>query len=143
MKELFSEVKDFCKKNKLSLLLVFGSHASEKTHSKSDIDIAVVSTSEVNRLKLICALEGIFKKNVDLVVITRKTDPLLMFEIFSNAKLLYEREEGVFENYQLLAWKKYLDTKKIREKESEYIKKYIGGLKSVSGCGEKKNKTTN
>ena len=129
------KIKEFCEENKLSLFVVFGSYANLKTHKKSDIDIAVLPenyNSEVDKLKLIYELERIFDLPVDLVVVTNHIDSLLEFEIFSNGKSLYEERDGLFEERRLKAWKKYLDTERIRELRGEFINNYIKELKDVA-----------
>jgi len=129
------EIKSFCEENRISLFVVFGSWARKETHPRSDIDIAVVpedSDSVVDKLKLICSLESIFERPVDLTVVTKDTDPLLGFEIFFRGKPLYEKTDGLFEKQKLAAWKKYLDTEKIRKMERDFVEKYIRELKNVS-----------
>ena len=129
------KIKEFCEENKLSLFVVFGSYANLKTHKKSDIDIAVLPenyNSEVDKLKLIYELERIFDLPVDLVVVTNHIDSLLEFEIFSNGKSLYEERDGLFEERRLKAWKKYLDTGKIRKQREKFINNYIKELKDVA-----------
>ncbi len=129
------KIKEFCKENKLSLFVVFGSYANSKTHKKSDIDIAVLPQNynfEVDKLKLIYELERIFDLPVDLVVVTNHIDSLLEFEIFSKGKSLYEERDGLFEEQKLKAWKKYLDTREIRKQREKFINNYIKELKSVA-----------
>lgn len=103
----------------------------------SDIDIAVVpEDSEINKLRLICELDCIFVGSVDLTVITPHTDPLLEFEIFSKGKFSSEKRDGLFEEYKLKAWKKYLDTEKIRKLRGEFIRAYIKELRNVTRSGK-------
>jgi len=124
-------IADFCSRNKVDLFIVFGSYAKALTHAHSDIDIALAfqdKNAKIDKLQLIFELEGIFDRQVDLVLLRTYTDPLLLYEIFSTGKLVFESSAFLFEEYKLLAWKLYLDTKKIRELKKQYVKNYIRKL---------------
>jgi uncharacterized protein len=126
-----NQIHTFCQKNRVSLFIIFGSYAKDSVHVHSDIDIALAfedRNANVDKLQLIFDLEGIFHGQVDLVNVKPSTDPLLLFEIFSTGKLIYESKNFLFEEYKLLAWKLYLDTQKIRDLRKEYVKKYIRKL---------------
>lgn len=127
-----SRITDFCDKNNISLFIIFGSYAKAKVRPHSDIDIALAleePKSDVDKLHLIFELEGIFQKQVDLVILKPSTDPLLRFEIFSTGKPLFMSNSQLFEESKLQAWKAYLDTEKIRQLRHEYVKNYIRKLK--------------
>ena len=122
-----SEIAAFCKENNIELLVLFGSQAVGKTHGGSDVDVAVKIRRgiEGSKLDLIFRLGGLFKEGeVDLVLITRDTDPLLLSEIFSKGKLLYEERPDIYEEERLRAWKLYLDTVKLRLRQKAYVKKF-------------------
>ncbi|MBI4849168.1 MAG: nucleotidyltransferase domain-containing protein [Nitrospirae bacterium] len=88
----------FCRENNIELLVLFGSGATETTHAGSDIDLAVLLKrgSRISKLRLIGGLDELFNgKNIDLVVLTIDTDPLLLYEIFSHGKPLYESAEAL------------------------------------------------
>ena len=122
-----TEIAAFCKENNIDLLVLFGSQAVGKTHGGSDVDVAVKIRRgiESSKLDLIFGLGGLFKEGeIDLVLITRDTDPLLLSEIFSQGKLLYEERPGIYEQERLRAWKLYLDTEKLRRMQKDYIKKF-------------------
>lgn len=118
----------FCRENNIELLVLFGSGATETTHAGSDIDLAVLLKrgSRISKLRLIGGLDELFNgKNIDLVVLTIDTDPLLLYEIFSHGKPLYESRKGTFINQKLRAWHLYLDTEKIRRMNEKYLKAFI------------------
>ncbi len=96
-----------------------------------DIDIALTfqdRNAPIDKLQLIFELQGIFGQQVDLVVLTPFTDPVLLIEIFTKGKPIFEKEPFLFEEQKLLAWKKYLDTEKLREMQHQYIKNYVRKL---------------
>jgi predicted nucleotidyltransferase len=121
------KVKDFCEENKIQLMVLFGSHAADKLHPKSDIDLAIKFDRgmEVSKLELIYHLYDLFDgKDIDLVILTADIEPLLLYEIFSKGILLYEKNKGVFDRERLRAWKLYLDTKKLRIVQKKYLKEF-------------------
>ena len=131
-----SQIREFCKRNNILLFVIFGSHARGKNNSRSDIDVALIlenNKSTANKLRLIFELEGIFPKQVDLVIVNPNTDPLLQFEIFKIGVPLFENKSNLFEEYKLRAWKSFQDTKKIRDLKQQYINNYIGKLKHEYG----------
>ena len=127
-----SRISTFCRDHKIDLFIVFGSFATEKTNRSSDIDIALLINNrpnQVDKLELIFELEGIFERQVDLVISSPFTDPLLRYEIFISGELIYMPEKNLFEENKLYAWKIYIDTKKIRDMRQSAVKEYIGKLK--------------
>jgi len=127
-----SRISTFCHDYKIDLFIIFGSFVTEKTHPTSDIDIALLINSQSNqidKLNLIFELEGIFERQVDLVILSPTTDPLLRYEIFFSGKPIYMTDKNLFEENKLYAWKIYMDTKKIRYMRQLEFKKKIGKLK--------------
>ena len=126
-----SKLEKISQKHGLTLIVLFGSYSTGKTHLKSDLDIAVLSGSEdVDKLKLIFDFGDIFEKEIDLIVITKDTDPVLLYEIFSHGKLLYEKKEGLFMDQYLRAWHIYQDTEKIRRWQEQYLHQTAERLKN-------------
>lgn len=121
------EALTFCRKEGIDLLILFGSQATGKKLPGSDIDVAVKmgKGTKHSKLELIAALTDFFGKGeIDLVILTRDTDPLLLHEIYSKGSLIYEVRPGLFENEKLRAWHLYLDTEKLRRKQKEYLMEY-------------------
>jgi predicted nucleotidyltransferase len=123
------EIRGFCKENGIELFVLFGSHTTiGKIHPASDIDVAVKFRrgTDISKLELIYRLDDLLDgKHVDLVVLTTDTDPLLLYEVFFHGSLLYEENTGVFEREKLRAWKLYIDTKKLRKMQRQYLKEFV------------------
>ena len=139
-----SRVTDFCERNHISLFIIFGSYAKAQVRTHSDIDIALAleePKSDGDKLHLIFELEGIFQKQVDLVILKPTTDPLLRFEVFSTGKPLFMSNSQLFEESKLQAWKAYLDTEKIRELRREYVKNHIRKLRDDFGSVHSEKRT--
>lgn len=129
------DIKPFCDKHGIDLMVLFGSRVSAEGRNESDIDIAlkVRPGTETSKLELIAALTDFFEDGeIDLVVLTRDTDPLLLKEIFSEGKPLYEACPGLFDNERLRAWKLYLDTDKLRQMQKEYVRDYVARFRDVA-----------
>ena len=111
---------------RLQLVLLFGSSVHGKIHKQSDIDLAflfdegpvdiLALTNEVIRL--------LHTDSVDLVALRRAT-PLLRFSIMKNGVPLYERTPGIYNCYYSLAFRMYVDTKKLREAQADAIKYFL------------------
>src|SRR3989338_4320062 len=116
-------------KYKLSIVLIFGSRASGKTHSGSDIDIAYlssVSLSLEDESRLSLDLADILKTNLIDLVSIRASSPLLLKEIADNAVVLYESEKSLFSEFRIYSFKKYFESKRLFELRSDYLKKRLG-----------------
>jgi predicted nucleotidyltransferase len=121
-------ISPFCDEQGIDLLVLFGSRTSGEGRAGSDIDVAVKMRKgmKFSMLDLIAALTDFFEDGeIDLVVLTRDTDPLLLHEIFSMGKLLFEARPGLFENEKLRAWNLYLDIEKLRKRQKEYLREFV------------------
>lgn len=129
------EIRSFCERNGIDLLVLFGSCASDEMNSASDIDLAVKFRQGVkgSKLELIYELNDIFDgKEIDLVVLSADTDPLLLYEVFARGVFLYEGNAGIFESERLRAWKLYLDSEKIRVMQKKYLRDFVERVSNVA-----------
>lgn len=97
---------------------LFGSAAREDMSHLSDIDIAVYFSEEKNRdffdLKLslhadICRVLG--RNDVDMVVLNTAGNLILLDDIIRNGTVLYDREMGVREAYEVRTLHQAIDFK--------------------------------
>jgi len=122
------DIDALCKRHGIVLLVLFGSQAHGNRHPASDVDLAVRTRpgAAVSKLDLIFQLGGLFgDREIDLVLLTRDTDPLLLHEIFTKGRPLHEAQPGIFESEQLRAWKLYLDTENLREMRAAYLRRFV------------------
>jgi predicted nucleotidyltransferase len=120
-------IKDFCLKTGIELLIQFGSTAKGTQREGSDIDLAIKMKrgSIVRKLDLIHYLGGIFEdREIDLVIMSLDTDAVLLYEIFSMGRPLYEARPGIFDKERLRAFKLYYDTEKLRMLRADYLMKF-------------------
>lgn len=123
------EMHRFCRENEVELCILFGSRTIGLARADSDVDIALqfARGQQPSKLHLLHELEMLWMpKTVDLVVLDPQTDPLLLHEIFSHGKLIFEKSEGLFARARLRAWHLYLDTAPLRQKERQFILEKFG-----------------
>ena len=116
---------------KLKLVVLFGSTATGNNHKKSDIDLGFLFDKRVDILELTNTVIRLVKTdNVDVVDL-RYASPLLKFSAVKKGKLIYEKEQGMFNEFASLAFRMYADSKKLRDAQIESIKNFLnerGGL---------------
>ena len=121
-------IERYCREAGIELLIVFGSHARGKARPGSDVDLAVqpVRGVEVDKLQLIFDLGEIFSPHeVDVVILSPLTSPLLLHEIFFNGRLLFEAGPGQFKKGRMRAWKLYVDTAPLRQRQKETLARFV------------------
>ncbi|MEK7377041.1 MAG: nucleotidyltransferase domain-containing protein [Candidatus Margulisiibacteriota bacterium] len=123
------KIKGICGKYGIDLLIIHGSY-SKGTHTKdSDIDIGILGISKKikgNYSEIIKSFSGVFGDKFDPVFLNG-AEPLITFQVAMNGKVLYEREKGLFGYFKVKAIGRYLDSKKFRDLERNYIKSAIKG----------------
>lgn len=129
------EIKKFCPQAGVELLVRFGSTARGTARAGSDVDLAVKMEPgrTASKLDLLYQFGGMFgDREIDLVVLTIDTDPVLLFEIFSQGRPLYEARSGLFDAERLRALKLFYDTGKLRAFREDYLKKAVKGARNVA-----------
>jgi predicted nucleotidyltransferase len=109
----------------LQLVLLFGSYAAGSPHKRSDIDIAFLFDMPVDILALTNRVIGLLHTdNVDVIDL-RRASPLLKFAAAKDGRLLYERSPGIFNDFISLAFRMYVDAKKLRSAQARSIKHFL------------------
>ena len=109
------------------LIILYGSRATGEAEDDSDWDIAVVPKHGAypkNILKLYSDISKLFEHEIDIGIITSRSDPLYRWEVFREGLALFEDKPGVFDNEYIAAWKVFLDTEHLRKLEKEIISEY-------------------
>lgn len=123
------ELKSFCLKYKISLLILFGSYGTAKFNNNSDVDLAVIGEDlgliKLNQMDILNELAKIFNnREIDLIVLNY-ADSLLKFNIANDGKPIYEKEKGLFQIFQVRAMSEHNDGQKFYQLDKEYIDNYI------------------
>jgi predicted nucleotidyltransferase len=109
----------------LRLILLFGSIVTGKVHKRSDIDLAFLFDKPVDILALTNRVNRLLHAdNVDVVDL-RRASPLLKYSAVRHGKPLYERKQGIFNEFYSLAFRMYVDTKKLRDAQAVSIKRFL------------------
>ena len=109
----------------LQLVLLFGSVVHKRIHKKSDIDLAFLFDKPIDILLLTNQVTRLLRRGRVDVVDLRYASPLLRFSVVREGKLLYERTPGLFSTFCSLVFRRYVDTKKIRDAQGEVIKHFL------------------
>ncbi len=109
------KIKAVAEKYDLEFVVLFGSQATGQTHSKSDIDVAVISRSGVDWGQLFMDLSSLFRRNDVEVVNLAMASPTLWRAVARDGQLLYEKTEGFYRRWKIYAWKIWLDTTHLRQ----------------------------
>jgi predicted nucleotidyltransferase len=125
----FDEIRErltpLFKESDLRLVLLFGSVLTGVAHKKSDIDLGFLFNEPVDILALTNKVIRLLRwDNVDVIDLNRAS-PLLRFSAAQKGKILYEKSRGVFNEFCSLAFRMYVDSKKLRDARAKVIKSFI------------------
>jgi predicted nucleotidyltransferase len=113
------------KDRRLKLVLLFGSAVLGNVDKESDIDLAFLFDRPVDILSLTNrVIRLLHADNIDVVDL-RRTSPLLKFSVVKNGRVLYEKLPGMFNEFYSLAFRMYVDTKKLRDAQEISINHFL------------------
>jgi len=125
IKEIRERLTPILEDEGLQLVLVFGSIVSGRMHRQSDIDLAFLFDRPVDILALTnMVIKLLHTDSVDVIDL-KHASPLLKFSAAKNGRLLYERSSGVFNEFCSLAFRIYVDTKKLRDAQAIAIRYFL------------------
>lgn len=126
--DIQAKVAEIARKYNLSLVLLFGSQATGKTHKGSDYDIAYLSEAPLSledESKLVVDLIEIFRSEAIDLVSVRGASPLLLHEIVHTGEVLFERTPSLFTSLYIYALRIYEEAQPLFELRSAFLKKRI------------------
>jgi len=129
MKKLF--LNKLAKKYSLHLILLFGSRANNTHRNDSDYDIAIKSNKQLGMddyFNLIDDLEMELCEKIDLIDLKKQDDPLLNNNIAQNSTLLFEKEKGMYDDFQINAIYNYIDYFPLYKIEEEIVTQKLSTL---------------
>ncbi|MBI5555954.1 MAG: nucleotidyltransferase domain-containing protein [Elusimicrobia bacterium] len=116
-----------CEKYHISLLILHGSYAKGVATKQSDIDVGILGKPKVIKekyLDIIGDFSEIFGDSFDPVFLNG-AEALITYYVARDGVPLYEKTKGIFNIFKVSAIARYLDTKKFRLLEKQYIKSII------------------
>jgi len=123
--EIRDRLKPFFQDKGLQLALLFGSAASDKMHKQSDIDLAFLFDTPTDLLSLTNNVIRLLHTDIIDVIDLRRASPLLKFTAMKYGVLIYERDPGIFNAFYSLAFRMYVDTKKLRDAQTTAIQYFL------------------
>lgn len=103
---------------------VFGSIARGQATERSDLDIAVLTSTPLDlstQSEILAALERESRREVDFVDL-RRAPPLLLREILSEGVVVISRDEDVRAEFELQSLSTVLDTEHLRAVQRGYLR---------------------
>jgi hypothetical protein len=109
----------------LQLVLLFGSVASGKECQESDIDLGFLFDKPIDILGLNNRVIRLLRTDrVDVIDLSRAS-PLLKHSVIRTGKALFEKTPGLFNIFQSLAFRIYVDAKKLRDAQEKAIHNFL------------------
>jgi predicted nucleotidyltransferase len=108
---------------------LFGSQATGVLHAKSDIDIAVISNSQINMPRLTMDLYDLFKREDIDIIDLGIASPTTMYAVVSDGHLLYEKREDAFMEWKMYALWVWRDTAWLRELRDKKLIEWAANVK--------------
>lgn len=126
-----NEFKSTCEKYNLLLVILHGSYTKGLLSPKSDIDVGFLGdivTIKERYLDILKDFSEFFGDKFDPVFLNG-AEAMITYQVALHGKPLYEKRAGLFNEFKLAAISRYMDTKKFRILEKEYLKSSIKGVK--------------
>jgi predicted nucleotidyltransferase len=123
--ELVNQLAPLCARPDIQLVILFGSAARGKMHPRSDLDLAILADQPLDLIELTNQVTCLTHINdVDLVDL-RRASPLLAMEVVRHGRVLHERSPGLYAQFCSLAYRRYVDTAKLREGQKQVIASFL------------------
>jgi predicted nucleotidyltransferase len=105
---------------RIDVALLFGSHVTGKTTPMSDVDIGILTNVELSLMdlgSLINELESALHATVDLIELNElyKKNPQFAFNIVSNHRVVFCRQNEVLVAFKRNTFLYYFDTQPLRD----------------------------
>jgi len=125
------QVKNLAEKHGLSLVMLFGSQVTGKTHKESDFDIAYLADKKLSfedEGRIIIDLAKIIgardERLVNLCNI-KNAGALLLKEIFDRHQILFCADRNVYDSYKIFSVKNFIESRPLFDLRDFLIKKYF------------------
>ena len=125
------KIKEICEQNHIDMTVIFGSSVSGRIHNESDIDIGIFRKGIItleDQAVLNKEFSNLFQSNKIDITIISSNNPILMYNILQNGKVLYSSEATLFMRLKLYAWKLFVESKKFRDHSFNILKTRVVSL---------------
>lgn len=134
LEKLKPKITEIAEKKKLSLVILYGSQATDKARNDSDIDIAALGEKPLrfeDVADLINDFSEVFNSNKIDVKSLHFADPLFRFQVTRDGILLYG-DRKKFLSFKAYAFRDYCDSKDLFVLRDLLIKKRMQNFKTAS-----------
>lgn len=122
------DIKQLAEKYGLSLVVLFGSQATGKTHMKSDVDLAFLAKKPMNLMEIV-KMQAEFSKELKIrdleTVALNGAHPFLLKQVAQKSVVLYEEEKSLFAKFKIYAFKRFIEAKKLFELRKLSFDKFL------------------
>ena len=125
------QIKDLAEKYGLSLLMLFGSQVTGKTHKESDFDIAYLADKKLSfedegRIIIeIAKIIGVRDERLVNLCNIKESGALLLKEIFDRHQVLFYADRNVYDSYKIFSVKNFIESCPLFDLRDFLIKKYF------------------
>ena len=128
LEKIKPKIKKLAEKYNLSLVLLFGSQASGKTHSQSDVDLAFLTAVSMS-LKNIAEMQDDFSETLKLekieMIALNGAHPFLLKQAAIKGRALYEKESSLFAKFKIYAFKRFMEAKPLLDLRRLSLEKFL------------------
>lgn len=125
IEEIKERLSPLFNEEELQLVILFGSVASGKEYRQSDIDLGFLFDNPIDILALTNQIIQLLKTDRVDVVDLRRASPLLKYSATRKGKVLFEKSPGLFNIFQSLTFRIYVDTQKLRVAQEKAINHFL------------------
>ncbi|MBM2817824.1 MAG: Nucleotidyltransferase domain protein [Parcubacteria group bacterium] len=123
------QIKDLAEKHGLSLVMLFGSQVTGKTHKESDFDIAFTADKYISpreTAEILFDFTRDLKIGGDIELVNLKhASPLLLKQVAMNSILLYEKEPHLYNLFKIYALKRYMEERRFLKLRELSLNKFL------------------
>ena len=126
------KIAELAKRYGLTLVVLFGSQVTGKTHRESDVDVAYMSERKLSfddEAFLNFNLTEIFHNDKVSLVNMKAASPLLLKQVVTNAVVLHERTPHLFVEMFLYGLRIYEEAQPIFELRDSYLTRRLNEYK--------------
>jgi predicted nucleotidyltransferase len=114
----------------IDFAILFGSLAKNQSNNMSDVDLGIFTTRDVSLLELgtlTARIESILSRKVDIAVLNTlyKKRPLFTYEIITNGKVIFSRNDSSLIEFRRKSILYYLDVKDLINDVNESFKERL------------------
>ena len=125
LEEIKSRLAPLFDREDLQFAVLFGSYGTDKVHAHSDIDLGFLFENPVDMVELTNLVIRLLRNDGVDVVDLRRASPLMKFAAIRNGRLLYEKRSGLYDTFLSLAFRMYVDTRKLRDAQRASIRIFL------------------